>query len=264
MLKNRISYIVLFIFVANYLFSQTTSTTSNVVGMVVDSNQYAIPYSTVQFLNKDSVIKYGSMCDEIGLFKLDSVLAGKYIIKISSVGYTSKYNNLLVKKDEPRTRISPIVLYADIYQIGEIEISANETGYISYVDKSVFYPDSSSIKSSKNALDLINKVPEIKVSKQDDIIKVLGNSNVLVLINRVQNNRVLKAIKPSDVERVEVITHPSAKYRSDIASVVNIILKDKRTQGINVYSDVSLCLNEKNHLAFTQVSYTFKKLRFFF
>jgi hypothetical protein len=257
-----ISYIIFLFFFINTGFSQTTEITS-VLGSVVNSKQYPIPYSTILFLNKDSIIKYGGICDSMGLFELETVKNGSYIVKTSSIGYLNEFTTVNINTEKKKTYLRAIMLKTDINQLEEIEINANKTGYTSYVDKTVFFPDSLALKTSKNALDLLNKVPEVKVNKKNDAIKVLGNSNVLVLIDGVHTNRVLKAITPDEIKNIEIITHPSAKYRSDIESVINIVLKDEKKAGISIYSDISLCLHQKNHLAFTQISYTYKKFRVF-
>ena len=258
-----IIYIIILFILPNLIFSQITSRSVRVIGMVTDTNQYPLPYSTVEFLNNNEIIKYGAICDSLGFFNLDSVKNGKYILKISCIGYKTTKQNLIIDTSNTKQLINPISLKIDVKQLETIEINANKTGYFSYVDKSVFYPDSSVLKVSKNAIDVIKRVPEIKVNKKDNTIKVLGNKNVMLLVNGVYNNRALNAITPDEIEKIEVITHPSAKYRSDIASVVNVVLKDKRKQGIDIYSDLSLCLHQKNHMTFTQISYNYKKLRLF-
>jgi len=244
------------------VFSQTINKTS-VNGYITDSIQNPLAYATIEILNTDSVLKYGAITDSTGIFQIDSVKTDKYIIKISALGYKAKYLKKNIPADKKSFSLGWIVLKINTELLNEVVVNAHKTGYSVSVDKSEFYPDSSLIKQSKNALDLVGKIPEIHVDKKNDGLKVLGNPNVLMLINGINNGRSLKSIPPEDIERIEIITSPSAKYSSDYASVVNVVLKDKRKQGISIYADLSLCMHQKNHLAFMQISYNYKKLRLF-
>ena len=260
-MKN-IQILFLLIFVTVNIFSQNTNKTK-LVGFVSDSIQNPIPYTTIEVLNSDSVIQYGAITDSTGIFRIDSVKANSYIIKISAIGYKTKFIKTSVSADKKTFSLGWIPMKINTELLNEVVISAHKTGYHIQVDKSMFYPDSALVKQSKDALDLIKKIPEVHVNKRNDEVKISGNTNVLVLINGVNNGRTLKSIPPEDIERIEIITNPSAKYNSDVANVLNVILKDKRTQGLSVYTDLSLCMHQKNHRAFTQISYNYKNVRFF-
>jgi len=249
-------------FITVNILAQNSNKTK-LVGFVSDSIQTPLPYTTIEILNSDSILKYGAITDSTGVFQIDSVKANQYIIKISALGYNTEYKNTKITTDKKTFSLGWIPMKLSTELLNEIVINAHKTGYKIQVDKSSFYPDSALIKHSKDALDLIKKIPEIHVNKRNNEIKISGSSNVLVLINGVNNGRTLKSIPPDDIERIEIITNPSSKYRSDVANVLNVILKDKRTKGISVYADLSLCMHQKNHQAFTQISYNYKKVRFF-
>ena len=261
-MKNKLNILSFLIFITINLFAQNTNKIT-LFGFISDSIQNPIPYTTIEVLKSDSSFKYGAITDSTGVFHIDSIKSNQYIIKISALGYKTEYKNIKVITDKKTFSLGWIPMKLNTELLNEIVVNAHKTGYTIQVDKSLFYPDSTLIKQSKDALDLINKIPEIRVNKKNNKIKVLGNSNVLVLINGVNNGRTLKSIPPADIERIEIITNPSAKYNSDVANILNVILKDKRTKGISVYTDLSLCMHQKNHQAFTQISYNYKKVRVF-
>ncbi len=240
-------------------FSQDKSVT-RIYGMVVDTNDAGMPFATIQFLKtNDSSLVCGTISDENGYFIIDSVTLNTYKIKVSCVGYKPLYREQKITEKKKETYLKRFRLTTDPVQLDCVEITGKATGIRELADKTVYYPDSLKIESSRNGLEIIDKLPEIKVDKKDEEIKVLGNSNVLVLINGVNNNRTLKSINPLDIERIEVITHPSAKYRSDISSVVNVVLKDNRQQGLSLYSDISVCLHQNNHFGIFQLGYVSNK-----
>ncbi len=255
-------FLILSIFSVSGYSQQVSSI--KVLGRVIDSTELGIPFAAIQFLDKnDSTTLYGTISNENGIFSIDSVKPSSYFVKVTSIGFKTNYRTLVLSEKKKEIYLKLFKLYRDPFQLDEIEIKGKASGYYELADKTVFYPDSISLQSTRNGLDLINKLPEIQVNKRDGAIRVLGNSNVLVLINGVNNNRTLKAINPNDIERIELITHPSAKYRSDIVSVVNVVLKDNRKQGVSVYSDISVCVNQRNHFAFAQIGYSFNKWQFF-
>ena len=260
-MKNRFILFYLMLIASN-IFAQTGNKTK-LVGFVSDSIQNPILYATIELFNSDSIFKYGAITDTNGVFYIDSVKAGKYIVKISAIAFKTKYQNTNILANKKTFSLGWIPLKVNTELLSEVVVNAHKTGYTTQVDKSLFYPDSNLVKRSKDALDLIKKVPKVHVNKRNNEIKVLGSSNVLVLINGVNNGRTLKSISPEDIERIEVITNPSVKYNSDVANVLNVVLKDKRTQGLSVYADLALCMHQKNHQAFTQISYNYKKIRVF-
>ncbi len=263
MYKFLISILVIcFFYQLTYAQNQTVT---SVYGGVVSNDKKPIEYATIQFLNTiDSSTIYGAITKNNGFFRLDSVLCKQYLIKISCVGFNTVFRTIDLSKSKKETYLKVFTLSIDTTQLTEIEIKGNAQGFYEFANKTVFYLDSISLKTSKDALDVLKKMPEIQVNKRSRSISVLGNSNVLVLINGVDNKRLVDVIKPSDIERIELITHPSAKYRSDIASVVNIVLKDKRKKGFSVFTDLTLSINQKNHFATIQFAYTFKRWNFFF
>jgi len=266
-MKNYSKYLflaILLFFITNHsLFGQNTTTTK-IIGGVLDADGNGLPYATIQLLDTfDSTTLFGTITHESGLFSIDSVKANKYLIKVSCVGFKTVFRSKDLTHTKKESYLKAFTLNIDTVQLKGIEVKEKAEGYYEFANKTIFYPDSISLKSSKNALDLLNKLPEIQVNKRSQSISVMGNSNVLVLINGIDNHRLVKAIKPEDVEKIVLITHPSAKFRSDVTSVVNIVLKDKRKQGFSIFTDLSVALNQKNHYAFLQLAYSIKKWNFF-
>ena len=262
-IKQILVIVMITVIASNNAISQQLITT-RIIGRVIDTTETGVPYATIQFLDKhDSLTRYGAITNENGIFGIDSVKFGNYLIKVSCVGFKTKFRTQDIAKQKKETYLSAFTLHIDTVQLSAIEINGKASGYYELADKTIFYPDSISLKTCKNGIDLIKKLPEIQVDKRTDAIRVLGSKNVLVLINGVNNNRSLKAITPDEIDRIELTTHPSAKYRSDITSVVNVILKDNRKEGLSVYADLSICMHQKNHLANAQITYTIKKWQFF-
>jgi hypothetical protein len=266
-LQKEPTYIIIIITLLLLRVSTTAQTNSKgittLIGAVADTNYQPIPFTTVQLLANDSAIKYGSICDSLGNFNIGKVGKGIYILKLSNIGYKKAYKELNIDAVKKKIYLPPQILEVNLEQLKEIEVRAYKAGSTQLVDKTIYKPKQSDIENAKDATEILNKAPQIKINKKDDALKVLGNKNVLVLIDGAHNNRHLKSINPKDIEHIEIISHPSAKYRADVGSVVNIVLKDKRTSGLTAYTDNAFALPQNTGKTFNQVSYSYKKVRLF-
>lgn len=235
---------------------------SHVSGIVTDTLFKPIQYATVQLFSlQNSTLSYGAATAEDGNFLIKNVPQGTYKLKVSSIGYEIKTKTVRIQSKN--TSLGLITLKSTAYLLDGVEIKATRTGLSERFDKTIFIPDSASLRTAKTGIDILNKIPEIKVDKKDYAVSVLGNKNVLVLINGVDNNRSIASIHPQDIERVELITHPSVKYQSDVASVINIVLKGYKQKGFSLSSNIYAGLDKKNHLGNIQLNYGIGKWHFF-
>lgn len=236
----------------------------DVCGTVVDStNGFKIEYATIQFksASNDSLI-YGTITDSLGNFCINSVLPQEYKLIFSCLGYKTKKISLDLSniKSEYYFKVG---LVRDEYMLDPIEIVGEQKGIIVKVDKTVFIPDSLSLANSVTGLDLLDKAPGVTVKKTDQSIKLFGSSNVMVLVDGIKNNRDLNTIDPADIERIELIDNPSSKYDSDIANVINIILKEERKGGLKISTNLTYFTRNKYNFSNFHLDYEINKLRVF-
>lgn len=254
-------FVVLFLhFIINSSFAQDHVSVS---GIVIDTiSLKKIEYATIQLVDYQTCkMKYGIITDSLGRFCINKVFTQKYYIIASFIGYKTKKTILIVTaKDKFNLKISLNPTHIDL---GSVEIKGKQEGIKSYVDKTVFLPDSLSIHLSATALDLLNKAPGISVSKSDQTIRLMGNPNVLILIDGVQSNRNLMAVNPEDIERIEIINNPSSKYDSDVVNVINIIIKDERKKGFSITTNLSWFSQNKYNFSNIQFDYIFGKFHVF-
>ncbi len=239
-----------------------TGNTGSIKGVVTENkNNEKIQYATVR-LFKDSVFIFGTISDEQGRFEIKNIEKGNYLLKINFVGFKTK--TIPVQITKKTLNLNNIKLAQNNIKLNEVLVKGERSNYKSYVNKDVFVPDTSALKGSINALDVLSKVPSLKVNRINNTVTILGEQNVLILINGMdrQGNENLKTIKPDDIDRVEVISNPSAKYDSEYTGVLNIILKKKNINGFtaNIELDYfSLPHNESE----ADIEYGIGKFRFF-
>jgi len=150
------------------------------------------------------------------------------------------------------------------YSLEEIEIMGTKTGTRLRNDKVEFIPNSSHLINTATALDLLQKVPTIVVNKADNTIRVGGDKNTLVLVNGNLTNRNIEAIRAEDIEKIEIIKNPPAKYDFDVTTVLNIIIKENVTKGVRVLLRTSASAINFRSWNNLQIDYETDKVRFFF
>jgi len=262
-MRKSCQILMFFLLFSNLLFSQKTQKV-DIYGFVADSiSKQGIPYSTIQLKEFETgKTIFGLISDSTGKFLIQNVVCQSYQLIVSSIGF-KPYKALQVIPKKGNSFYLQIKLIPDIKLLEAVEIVGLASGSRTFIDKTIFIPDSLSRKNAATGLDLISKAPGVSVNKATDQVKVLGNSNVLLLIDGSNSDRDLKTIDPDDIEKIKVITNPSSKYDSDVATVLNVILKEERKKGLKVIANLNYFTQNKHNNGSVQVDYVFSKFRLF-
>lgn len=179
--------------------------------------------------------------DKAGGFKLDSISEGKYFLEISLIGFTI-FNtppfSVVLGKDS--VNIGTISLKASDILLKEIEVTSEKSVYENSIDRKVYYPEKDIQALTGSLSDILQNIPSVTVDA-DDIVSLRGSSNVTILINgkpsglmNISRATALQQISGTSIERIEIITNPSAKYKPDgTAGIINIVLKKNSNIGFH-------------------------------
>ena len=168
---------------------------------------------------------------------------GMYNIKIDYISFESYVNeNLRVVGN---TDIGNIALNIDVSMLDEVEVRAERTQVEVRLDKKIYNIGQDITVRGGNVSDVLANIPSIEVDF-DGVVSLRGNSNVKILINGKPSGLVglagpqgLRSIPSESIEKVEVVTSPSARYSAEgTAGILNIILKKQDLLGFN--GDVNL------------------------
>ena len=214
---------------ANY--QQYQNMRFNVTGSVVDSEtDELLEYATVTLKNKRNPENvFGGITGEDGKFSVE-VSPGMYEISIDYISFESYTNdNLLVRGN---TDLGTISLSLDISVLEEVEVRAERTQVEVRLDKKIYNVGQDITVRGGNVSDVLANIPSIDVDF-DGNISLRGNNNVRILINGKPSGLVglsgpqgLRSIPSESIEKVEVVTSPSARYSAEgTAGILNIILK---------------------------------------
>jgi outer membrane receptor for ferrienterochelin and colicins len=206
-------------------------------GKIVEkiSNQ-PLEYATVTLFNtKANKITGGGITDAKGDFKIE-VNAGTYDIKIEFISF--KIQEIKGRTLSENTNLGLIRLEDDAQQLNEVVVRNEKTTVDIKLDKKVYNVGKDLMVKGGTVSDILDNIPSVAVDVEGNI-SLRGNENVRVLIDGKPSNAInvaeaLKLIPADAIDKVEVITNPSARYDAEGGGgLLNIILKKGRTNGIN-------------------------------
>ena len=222
--------------------SYSISGTGVISGAVINSKTgVPIEYASVTLLNKESneVIE-GQLTDELGFFVFQEISTGYYFVEINFMGVKPwKSNEIHISQKNNRIDIGRIELQNKFIEAASVDIKETKEIYEFETDKIVYNPENDIIASAGSAEDILGNAPMVTVD-QDGEVQLRGKSNVNILVDGRKNRIDLANISGSQIEKVEVITSPSAKYDPEgMAGIINIVLKKGSTDGFtgNIKAD---------------------------
>jgi len=213
-------------------------------GKIVDADTNSpLQYVDVALFKSGSKnLTNGATTDSLGVFKFQSVDAGKYMLRITYIEYATQNKAITVNSDS--VDLGTIILQVKTKKLGEVEVVAQAPQMRFDIDKKVFNVDQNITAAGGSASDILKNIPSVNVDTQGNI-SLRNNSNVEVWIdgkasgltadNRAQ---VLEQMPAESIESVEIMTNPSAKYNPEgSAGIINLVMKKNRKAGY--YGSVS-------------------------
>lgn len=196
-----------------------------------------LDYATVQLLTPaGKPLSIGTETGEDGRFVLRGIKDGKYIVRISSVGFVNQERPVSVEGKD--VNIGDLRLADDTKVLQEVVVEGMRSQMRFELDKKVFQVDANIAAAGQSASELLESIPSVEVD-QDGEVSLRGNSSVTIWINGKESGltadnraQILEQIPGETIDSIEVITNPSAKYSPEGTSgIINIILKKDRRAG---------------------------------
>lgn len=226
-IKSRFLFI-LFLVASQFGFSQLK-------GKIVDKNDLTpLEYATVALYSQSPrKLITGVVTNTNGVFSFDKLKKGKYSIEISFIGYQpNKKENIVFSGDKKDLGILKLSLGS---ALNEVVIKSERAAVVSKIDKQVFDANNFQNSQGGTGTDVIKNLPSVSINGTGDIA-VRGTTGFVILLNGkpVQGNpaTILNQIPANAIDKVEVITAPSAKYDPEgKAGILNIFTKKGALNG---------------------------------
>ncbi len=236
-LKLALVLIAFFISFINYAQVRPQLAKIKITGKVVEKiSQQPLEYATITFVNpKFPKAKTGGITNTKGEYDID-LIPGIYDIKIEFISF--KPTIIKQRKLLQSTNLGLTNLEEDASQLNEVIVRSEVSTVEIKLDKKVYNVGKDMIVKGGTASDVLDNVPSVTVDG-DGNVSLRGNDNVKILIDGRPSNAInvadaLRTISADALDKVEVITNPSARYDAEGGGgIINIILKKEKTQGTN-------------------------------
>ncbi len=231
--------LVLALLCSTFLLAQNRNAEPiTVTGKIIEEGtNIPLEYATVSFENAQGKVVNGGITNTEGVYSID-IPRGLYTVRYEFISYKTKEvsNQRLVKN----TTLPTVSLAIDSESLDEVVIRAETTEVQVRLDKKIYNIGKDLTTSGATVSDALNNVPSVNVDVEG-AISLRGNENVRILINGKPSaiagfgsTEALRQLPAEAIERVEVITSPSARYDAEgTAGILNIILRKEKTLGLN-------------------------------
>lgn len=227
-----------FLFSVFISFSVLSFAVQTIKGKIVDAaSQQALDFVNVSLIKENSQEPAaGVVSDATGKFELPNVPGGKYTLKVSFVGYNTIQIPLRV--DNKLLDMGLIKLSEDSKSLSEVEVVGQGSQMRFDIDKKVFTVDQNIAAGGGAASDVLQNIPSVEVDNEGNVA-LRNSTNVEVWINGkpsglTAENRaqILQQMPAENIEQIEIMTNPSAKFSPEGTSgIINIVLKKNRKAG---------------------------------
>ena len=200
--------------------------THDLEGKVIDMNGEPMPFVNVVLLSMpDSAFVQGAMTDEQGMFKIVTDV-NDGLFKVSSIGYQTLYikaaNGLTIQMKEDAKVLSEVVVKGQLPKT-HVKGDAMRTTVTGTI-----------LEKAGTVSDALSKIPSVE-AERDGAVKVLGRGDAEVYINgrKVQDNSELSRLRSDQIQHVDVVQNPGARYAASTKAVVRITLKKAQGEGFS-------------------------------
>lgn len=222
------------------LFS-AVSMAQKVTGSVKDDQGKGLDKTTVSLLRaKDSSVVKLAVTSDNGKFSITADKTGSYLVSTSHVGYSPVYSKTFEVSGSGDVNIGDVTMTKTSGNLAAVTVTSKKPMIEVKADKTVMNIEGTINATGNDALELLRKSPGVMVDK-DDNISLAGKNGVRIYIDGKPSPlagadlaNYLKSLNSAQIEAIELITNPSAKYdAAGNAGIINIRLKKNKAFGTN-------------------------------
>jgi outer membrane receptor protein involved in Fe transport len=191
--------------------------------------------------NSDSSKFQGTVTGSKGEFSFEKIPFGDYKITYSFIGFDRVETPVFtLNAKQTRVNLGKLYISESTATLGEVSVIAERSTYVNSIDRKTFNVGHDIMSKTGSVSELLKNVPSIQVDI-DGNVSLRGSTNVMFLINGKPSalmgaNRaaVLEQMPANTIDKIEIITNPSAKYKPDGTSgIINLVLKKDKQLGLN-------------------------------
>jgi outer membrane receptor protein involved in Fe transport len=233
-LRRSLPFLTTFLFYANLVSAQVPAQ-GTVTGLVTHPSTHAPLENAIVVLRSqaDSSRVAGATTAADGRFTLANVPLGAYFVECSLIGHASFRSRVfLLSEASPRITLRTISLKPSALLLDEVVINSEKSLFNHAIDRRVYNVDHDLMSGSGTASDVLQNVPSVQVDVEGNV-SLRGSPDVMILVNGKKSplmgkgrSDVLQQLPAAGIEKIEVITNPSARFTPEGTSgIINIVMK---------------------------------------
>ena len=209
-----------FLYITILLLCHLTTYGYSISGKLYDTNVLPIEFGNVQIYATDSTFIGGTITDQKGMFKIDNIHSGEYMIVFSSVGFISKTESCTIQNQD--IDLGEIVLLQENILLEEIIVKAKRSNFNVKGSEFIIDVQKAGLNKQSNIIDVLSFLPGVIPSGDD--ISVIGFGKTLFLLNGVEVKSFdrIKTLNPDQIKNVSLNNNPPARYSSSYSNIISI------------------------------------------
>lgn len=246
-MKNKLFSTIIILIISYFLFIYYSFSQSNSYGTASgivkeDSTLKSLRSVNVTLVKlPDSTVIKGDITDSKGRFEIKDIPSGEYYLRFSQIGYSKNKSKIfMINSGNSKFDAGTVLLKISVANLDEIVVTSQKDLMNLDIDRKVYNVQQDILSQSGSVSELLANIPSVQVDV-DGIVSLRGETNPQILINGKPSPMlaggsadVLQQIPASSVEKIEVITNPSAKFKPEGSSgIINIVLKKDQGLGLN-------------------------------
>jgi len=230
----------IFFLIQNLTVAQGTGTVSGFVR--ADSSRVPLQFVNVALIRQaDSAVVTGTVTNDKGSFQINNVQAGEYHLKFTLLGYVEKKSvGFKIDSQYRAFNAGTVFLKEAAVNMNEVTVTSQRPLFNTAIDRKVYNVQQDILSKTGSVSDLLRNIPSVQVDV-DGTVSLRGSTNVQILVDGKPSPLmaggsadVLQQIPANSVEKIEVITNPSAKFKPEGTSgIINIVMKRDANLGLN-------------------------------
>ena len=212
-----------------------------ITGIIRDESGKLLPSTTVSLLKaKDSILVKFTVSDKEGAFEFINISSGQYLVTASSVGFEKVTSKPFDVAGDKTVEVPYFTLYSSTTTMAQVTVQARRPLVENKIDKMVVNVDASPTNAGATAMEVLEKSPGITVDR-DGNISLKGKQGIIVLMDGKQTYlsgqdlaNLLRNMPASQLDQIEIMTQPSAKFdAAGNSGIINLKTKKNTQMGFN-------------------------------
>lgn len=217
------------------------SKTGKVSVTVVNQQNAPLENATVELLrSRDSGLVKAAVTDRSGIAWMERLAPGAYILKAGMVNYQPRYTAISITEQNNELNAGQLILQARTGELKEVAVNTRKPFIQKLTDRIVVNVDNSIVNAGSTAMEVLERSPGVTID-QNDVISLRGKQGVIVMVDGKPSPlsgadlaNFLRGLPSNALERIDIITNPSAKYdASGNSGIIDIRMKKDQKLGAN-------------------------------